>query len=69
MSSLPLDPLWVPFSAVKMAEEFLYFTMKLMTGELDKNSYRYFSLAKSITNYTKKYKDKEGVIRLPVNVR
>lgn len=33
MSSLALDPLWIPFSAVKVAEEFLYFSLKLMTGK------------------------------------
>lgn len=33
VSSLPLDPVWVPFSAVKVAEEFLYFTLTLMMGE------------------------------------
>ncbi|KAM4554229.1 zona pellucida sperm-binding protein 3-like [Fundulus diaphanus] len=44
VSSLPLDPLWVPFSAVKMAEEFLYFTMKLMTDDwvYERPSYQYF---------------------------
>uniref|UniRef100_A0AAV2KRA9 Zona pellucida sperm-binding protein 3 n=1 Tax=Knipowitschia caucasica TaxID=637954 RepID=A0AAV2KRA9_KNICA len=33
VSSLPLDPLWIPFSAVKAAEEFLYFSLKLMTDD------------------------------------
>lgn len=33
VSSLALDPLWIPFSTVKVAEEFLYFTMTLMTGK------------------------------------
>ncbi|XP_005802079.1 zona pellucida sperm-binding protein 3-like [Xiphophorus maculatus] len=44
VSSLPLEPLWVPFSAVKMAEEFLYFTMKLMTDDWlsERPSYQYF---------------------------
>lgn len=44
VSSLPLDPLWVPFSAVKVAEEFLYFTLKLMTDDWqsERSSYQYF---------------------------
>nr|ASL70077.1 choriogenin L [Paralichthys olivaceus] len=44
VSSLPLDPLWIPFSAVKMAEEFLYFTLKLMTDDwqFERPSYQYF---------------------------
>ncbi|XP_041853372.1 zona pellucida sperm-binding protein 3-like [Melanotaenia boesemani] len=44
VSSLPLDPLWVPFSAVKMAEEFLYFSLKLMTDDFlhERPSYQYF---------------------------
>ncbi|XP_072241774.1 zona pellucida sperm-binding protein 3-like [Leuresthes tenuis] len=44
VSSLPLDPLWVPFSAVKIAEEFLYFTLKLMTDDwmYERPSYQYF---------------------------
>ncbi|KAM4573863.1 zona pellucida sperm-binding protein 3-like [Odontesthes bonariensis] len=44
VSSRPLDPLWVPFSAVKMAEEFLYFTLKLMTDDwmYERPSYQYF---------------------------
>ncbi|XP_068460062.1 zona pellucida sperm-binding protein 3-like [Clinocottus analis] len=44
VSSLALDPLWVPFSAVKMAEEFLYFTLKLMTDDwqYERPSYQYF---------------------------
>ncbi|XP_069018627.1 zona pellucida sperm-binding protein 3-like [Embiotoca jacksoni] len=44
VSSLPLDPLWVPFSAVKMAEEFLYFTLTLMTDDWlhQRPSYQYF---------------------------
>uniref|UniRef100_A0A667X0I2 Zona pellucida sperm-binding protein 3 n=1 Tax=Myripristis murdjan TaxID=586833 RepID=A0A667X0I2_9TELE len=33
VSSLPLDPLWIPFSATKVAEELLYFTLKLMTDD------------------------------------
>uniref|UniRef100_A0A3P8RYE3 Zona pellucida sperm-binding protein 3 n=1 Tax=Amphiprion percula TaxID=161767 RepID=A0A3P8RYE3_AMPPE len=32
--SFLLDPVWVPFSAAKMAEEFLHFTMSLMTGNI-----------------------------------
>lgn len=39
VSSLPLDPVWNPFSAVKVAEEFLYFTLKLMTGNSKTNVY------------------------------
>uniref|UniRef100_A0A3P8S0Y1 Zona pellucida sperm-binding protein 3 n=1 Tax=Amphiprion percula TaxID=161767 RepID=A0A3P8S0Y1_AMPPE len=31
--SFLLDPVWVPFSAAKMAEEFLHFTMSLMTDD------------------------------------
>ncbi|XP_074533751.1 zona pellucida sperm-binding protein 3-like [Halichoeres trimaculatus] len=44
VSSLPLDPLWIPFSAVKVAEEFLYFTLKLMTDDwqFERPSYQYF---------------------------
>ncbi|KAM6937880.1 zona pellucida sperm-binding protein 3-like [Xenentodon cancila] len=44
VSSLPLDPLWIPFSAVKMAEEFLYFSLKLMTDDwlYERPSYQYF---------------------------
>uniref|UniRef100_A0AAQ5ZXU8 Zona pellucida sperm-binding protein 3 n=1 Tax=Amphiprion ocellaris TaxID=80972 RepID=A0AAQ5ZXU8_AMPOC len=44
VSSLPLDPIWVPFSAAKMAEEFLYFTMSLMTDDwqYERPSYQYF---------------------------
>ncbi|XP_054891984.1 zona pellucida sperm-binding protein 3-like isoform X2 [Poeciliopsis prolifica] len=44
VSSLPLEPLWVPYAAVKMAEEFLYFTMKLMTDDWlnERPSYQYF---------------------------
>ncbi|TNN45579.1 Zona pellucida sperm-binding protein 3 [Liparis tanakae] len=44
VSSLALDPLWIPFSAVKMAEEFLYFTLKLMTDDwqYERPSYQYF---------------------------
>lgn len=33
VSSLALEPLWVPFSAAKMAQEFLYFTLTLMTDD------------------------------------
>ncbi|XP_026167224.1 zona pellucida sperm-binding protein 3-like isoform X2 [Mastacembelus armatus] len=44
VSSLPLDPLWIPFSAVKVAEEFLYFTLRLMTDDWQylRPSYQYF---------------------------
>ncbi|XP_042372207.1 zona pellucida sperm-binding protein 3-like, partial [Plectropomus leopardus] len=44
VSSLPLDPLWIPFSAVKVAEEFLYFTLKLMMDDwqYERPSYQYF---------------------------
>lgn len=33
MSSLAIDPMWIPYSSVKVAEEFLYFTLTLMTGK------------------------------------
>lgn len=33
MSSLAIDPMWIPYSSVKMAEEFLYFTLTLMMGK------------------------------------
>ncbi|XP_030281660.1 zona pellucida sperm-binding protein 3 [Sparus aurata] len=44
VSSLPLDPLWIPFSAVKVSEEFLYFTLKLMTDDwqYERPIYQYF---------------------------
>ncbi|XP_038155874.1 zona pellucida sperm-binding protein 3-like [Cyprinodon tularosa] len=44
VSSLPLDPLWVPFSAVKMAEEFLYFSMTLVTDDFmfERPVFQYF---------------------------
>ncbi|XP_044048830.1 zona pellucida sperm-binding protein 3-like [Siniperca chuatsi] len=44
VSSLPLNPLWIPFSAVKVAEEFLYFTLKLKTDDWqnERPSYQYF---------------------------
>ncbi|XP_058501443.1 zona pellucida sperm-binding protein 3-like [Solea solea] len=44
VSSLPLDPLWIPFSAVKVAEEFLSFTLTLMTDDwqYERPSYQYF---------------------------
>lgn len=40
----PIDPLWIPFSAVKVAEEFLYFTLQLMTDDFQfqRPSYQYF---------------------------
>ena len=40
MSSLAIEPEWIPFSAVKMSEEFLYFTLKLMTGR----SFKHFQI-------------------------
>ncbi|XP_029289369.1 zona pellucida sperm-binding protein 3-like [Cottoperca gobio] len=44
VSSLPLDPLWIPFSAVKVSEEFLYFTLTLMLDDwsYERPSYVYF---------------------------
>ncbi|XP_028441042.1 zona pellucida sperm-binding protein 3-like [Perca flavescens] len=44
VSSLPLDPLWIPFSAVMVADEFLYFTLKLMTDDWqnERPSHQYF---------------------------
>ncbi|XP_070686392.1 zona pellucida sperm-binding protein 3-like [Pempheris klunzingeri] len=44
VSSLPLNPVWIPFSAVKVSEEFLYFTLKLMTDDwqYERPSYQYF---------------------------
>ncbi|XP_032380434.1 zona pellucida sperm-binding protein 3 isoform X1 [Etheostoma spectabile] len=44
VSSLALDPLWIPFSAVKVADEFLYFTLKLMMDDWqhERPSYQYF---------------------------
>ncbi|XP_047452131.1 zona pellucida sperm-binding protein 3-like [Mugil cephalus] len=33
VSSPPLEPLWIPYAAVKVAEEFLYFSLKLMTDD------------------------------------
>lgn len=44
VSSLPLDPVWNPFSAVKIAEEFLYFTLKLMMDDwqYERPIYQYF---------------------------
>ncbi|XP_073328172.1 zona pellucida sperm-binding protein 3-like [Pagrus major] len=44
VSSLPLDPLWIPFATIKVAEEFLYFTLKLMTDDwqYERPSYQYF---------------------------
>ncbi|XP_075945982.1 zona pellucida sperm-binding protein 3-like [Anarhichas minor] len=44
VSSLGLDPQWIPFSAVKVAEEFLYFTLKLMTDnwQYERPSYQYY---------------------------
>ncbi|XP_068169365.1 zona pellucida sperm-binding protein 3-like [Antennarius striatus] len=44
VSSLPLNPEWIPFSAVKVAEEFVYFTLRLMTDDwlYERPSYQYF---------------------------
>ncbi|KAF7662907.1 hypothetical protein LDENG_00223290 [Lucifuga dentata] len=44
VSSLPLNPLWIPFSAAKVADEFLYFTLKLMTDDwqFERPAYQYF---------------------------
>ncbi|XP_078112940.1 zona pellucida sperm-binding protein 3-like isoform X2 [Sander vitreus] len=44
VSSLALDPLWIPFSAVMVADEFLYFTLKLMMDDWqnERPSYQYF---------------------------
>ncbi|XP_071344381.1 zona pellucida sperm-binding protein 3-like [Trachinotus anak] len=44
VSSLPLNPLWIPFSAVKISEEFLYFTLRLMTDDwqYERPIYQYF---------------------------
>ncbi|KAJ4937458.1 hypothetical protein JOQ06_002093 [Pogonophryne albipinna] len=44
VSSLPLDPLWIPFSAVKVSEEFLYFTLRLMTDDWqnERPSFQYY---------------------------
>lgn len=46
MSSLPLDPVWVPFAATKVAEEFLYFTLKLMTGKQNND----YCFVKAVSN-------------------
>ncbi|XP_013867699.1 zona pellucida sperm-binding protein 3-like [Austrofundulus limnaeus] len=44
VSSGPINPTWVPYSQVKMAEEFLYFTLKLMTDDwlYERPSHQYF---------------------------
>ncbi|XP_020513430.2 zona pellucida sperm-binding protein 3-like [Labrus bergylta] len=44
VSSLALIPQWTPFSAVKVSEEFLYFTLKLKTDDwqYERPSYQYF---------------------------
>ncbi|XP_056138227.1 zona pellucida sperm-binding protein 3-like [Lampris incognitus] len=44
VSSLPLDPLWIPFSAAKVSEEVLYFTLRLMTEDwqYERPMYQYF---------------------------
>lgn len=33
VTSGPIEPLWTPFSAVKVVEENLFFTLKLKTGK------------------------------------
>lgn len=43
MSSLAIDPMWIPYSAVKVAEEFLYFTLTLMTGK-SRNWFNYITI-------------------------
>lgn len=55
MSSLALNPLWIPFSTVKVAEEFLYFTLKLMTG---KSTFCFSSTLLSDTESIRKEKKK-----------
>nr|XP_040018005.1 zona pellucida sperm-binding protein 3-like [Gasterosteus aculeatus aculeatus] len=44
VSSLALHPAWRPFSAVRMAQEFLYFTLRLMTDDFqhERPSHQYF---------------------------
>ncbi|CAL8358635.1 unnamed protein product [Lota lota] len=44
VSSNPLDPLWNPFSAIKVSNELLYFTLVLKTDDwmYDRPSYQYF---------------------------
>ncbi|KAM3870602.1 zona pellucida sperm-binding protein 3-like [Diretmus argenteus] len=44
VSSLALDPLWIPFSATKVSEELLYFTLTLMTADwqYERPVYQYF---------------------------
>ncbi|XP_019714269.1 zona pellucida sperm-binding protein 3-like, partial [Hippocampus comes] len=44
VSSLPLDPKWIPFSAVRVAEEFLYFTLTLRTDDwmYERPRYQYY---------------------------
>ncbi|XP_037110023.1 uncharacterized transmembrane protein DDB_G0289901-like isoform X21 [Syngnathus acus] len=44
VSSLPLDPQWIPFSAVRVAEEFLYFTLTLRTDDwmYERPRYQYY---------------------------
>lgn len=46
VSSLALHPAWRPFSAVRMAQEFLYFTLRLMTGEQENNVSAQFNFGK-----------------------
>ncbi|KAM4618279.1 zona pellucida sperm-binding protein 3-like, partial [Polymixia lowei] len=44
VSSLALDPLWITYSATKISEEFLYFTLTLMTADwqFERPVYQYF---------------------------
>uniref|UniRef100_A0AAQ4P178 Zona pellucida sperm-binding protein 3 n=1 Tax=Gasterosteus aculeatus aculeatus TaxID=481459 RepID=A0AAQ4P178_GASAC len=44
VSSLALHPAWRPFSAVRMAQEFLYFTLRLMIDDFqhERPSHQYF---------------------------
>ncbi|XP_061629501.1 zona pellucida sperm-binding protein 3-like isoform X1 [Phyllopteryx taeniolatus] len=44
VSSLPLEPNWIPFSAVRVAEEFLYFTLTLRTDDWihERPRYQYY---------------------------
>uniref|UniRef100_A0A672GKI6 Zona pellucida sperm-binding protein 3 n=1 Tax=Salarias fasciatus TaxID=181472 RepID=A0A672GKI6_SALFA len=44
VSSLPLEPVWVPYSSVKISEEFLYFSLTLLTEDFlyARPSYQYF---------------------------
>ncbi|KAK0151955.1 Zona pellucida sperm-binding protein 3 [Merluccius polli] len=44
VSSLPLDPYWIPFAATKVSNELLYFELVLKTDDwlFDRPSYQYF---------------------------